>query len=281
MTGGSTTGGASATTIMPHTEERSHALVGDGCRLAYRLDGPADAPVVVLSNSLGTALEMWTPQLPALAGRFRVLRYDGRGHGDSDAPPGGYSLDRLGRDVLELLDGLGLDRVHFCGLSLGGMLGQWLAVRAPERIDRLVLANTAAYMGPPAGWQERIDTVLRDGMGAVAEATLGRWFTAAFRERAPEVVAGVRGRFLATSVTGYAGCCAAIRDMDLRPTAPLIARPSLLVAGTADPSTPPERSDEIARAMRADARVVLLEAAHLSNVEQPREFSRAVLHFLS
>ena len=281
MTEGSTTGAASTASVTPRAEERALATVGDGCRLAYRLDGPPDAPVLVLSNSLGTAIEMWAPQLPALASRFRVLRYDVRGHGASDAPPGGYSLDRLGRDVLELLDGLGVERVHFCGLSLGGMLGQWLAVRAPERIDRLVLANTTAYMGPPAGWQERIDTVLRDGMDAIAEATMARWFTPEFRARAPGAVAEVRGRLVATSVTGYAGCCAAIRDMDLRPTAPLIARPALLVAGTADPSTPPERSDEIARAMRADARVVLLEAAHLSNVEQPDAFSRAVLDFLS
>ena len=281
MSEGSTTVAATEPVGRPRVEARELAAVGDRCRLAYRLDGPVDAPVLVLSNSLGTALEMWAPQLDALAARFRVLRYDGRGHGASDAPPGAYSLDRLGRDVVELLDALGLGRVHFCGLSLGGMLGQWLAVRAPERIERLVLANTAAYMGPPAGWQARIDTVRRDGMGAVAEATMERWFTAAFRAGSPGAVAAVRDRLLATSAEGYAGCCAAIRDMDLRPTAPLVARPTLLVAGAADPSTPPERSEEIARAIGAAARVVTLPAAHLSNVERPDDFTRAVLDFLA
>jgi 3-oxoadipate enol-lactonase len=261
--------------------ERTTVTLGDGCRLAYRFDGPVDAPVLVLSNSLGTTLEMWTPQMAAFAEHFRVLRYDSRGHGGSDVPPGAYSMDRLGRDVVELLDILGLERVHFCGLSKGGMVGQWLGVRAPARIDRLVLANTAAYMGPPSGWQERIDTVLRDGMAAIAGALLMRWFTPEFLRRATDEVAGARTMLLATPPAGYAGCCAAIRDMDLRPTAPLIARPTLIGAGSADPATPPERSDELAGAMRVETRVVRLDAAHLANVEQPDAFSRAVTDFLA
>lgn len=258
-----------------------HVMLGDGCRLVCRFDGPDDAPVLVLSNSLGTALDMWAPQLPAFAERFRVLRYDSRGHGGSDAPPGAYSIDRLGRDVVELLDALGVARAHFCGLSKGGFVGQWLGVRAPERIDRLVLANTAAYMGPPSGWQQRIDRVLHDGMGAIAETVLERWFTPAFCARAPEAVEPIRRMLLATPPAGYAGCCAAIRDMDLRPTAPLIARPALVVAGAADPATPPERADELAGLMRAEARVVRLDAAHLANVEQPDAFAAAVLDFLA
>ena len=131
--------------------EKRQLAIGDGCRLAWRFDGPVDAPVLLLSNSLGTTMEMWAPQIAVWARRFNVLRYDSRGHGDSDAPAGAYSMDRLGRDAVELLDGLGLDRVHFCGLSMGGMVGQWLAVHAPDRLDRLVLANTSAYMGPPSG----------------------------------------------------------------------------------------------------------------------------------
>lgn len=261
--------------------ELTHITVGDGCRLAWRYDGPESGPVLLLSNSLGTDMGMWAPQLAALAARFRLLRYDCRGHGASDAPPGAYSMDRLGRDVVELLDALGLERVHVCGLSLGGMVGQWLGARAPERIHRLVLACTAPYMGPPAGWQQRIDTVLHDGMAAIADTLLATWFTPEFRAAAPEAVAARRRTLAATSPAGYAGCCAAIRDMDLRPTAHLITRPTLLLAGARDPSTPPSRAAELARAMPYPPRMVTLDAAHLANVEQPDAFSRAVLDFLA
>lgn len=259
---------------------RQLVTMGDGCRIAYRLDGAPAAPVLVLSNSLGTALEMWDPQMAALIERFRVLRYDVRGHGASDVPPGAYSMDRLARDAVELLDALDVERAHFLGLSMGGMVGQWLAVRAPERLHRLVLANTAMYMGPPSAWQQRIDQVLHDGMPAIADAIVERWFTPRFRASDPGAVDQVRAMLLATPAAGYAACCAAIRDMDLRPTAPLITHPALLIAGTDDPSTPPERADELAAALRVRARVVRLEAAHLSNVEQPNAFAAAALDFL-
>ncbi|GJG88072.1 hypothetical protein tb265_32530 [Gemmatimonadetes bacterium T265] len=259
----------------------THVTVGDGCRLAYRLDGPAGAPVLLLVNSLGTTLDAWAPQAAAFAGRFRVLRYDARGHGASDVPPGAYSLDRLGRDAVELLDALGIARAHVCGLSLGGMVGQWLGARAPARVGRLVLACTAPYMGPPAGWQERIDAVLREGMGAVVDGVLGRWFTPGFRARSPGAVAPVRAMLLSAAPAGYAGCCAAIRDMDLRPTAPLVTVPVRLVAGVHDPVTPPEQAAAIARALPGGAEVVRLDAAHLANVEQPEAFARAVLDFLT
>ena len=170
--------------------------MGDGCRIAYRFDGRDDLPVLVLSNSLGTNMDMWAPQVETLVPHYRLLRYDTRGHGRSDAPPGAYSLERLGFDVLELLDQLGLQRVRFCGLSLGGMIGQWLGVRAPERIERLVLANTAASMGPREDWQQRIDLVLRDGLGAVADASLARWLTPAFRAHAPAVLDALRETLL-------------------------------------------------------------------------------------
>lgn len=253
---------------------------GDGCRLAYRWDGPDDAPVLVLSNSLGTDWRMWDPQMAGLTRHFRVLRYDSRGHGASDAPAGAYAMDRLGRDVVELLDALGLGQVHFCGLSLGGMVGQWLALRAPERIARLVLANTSAYMGPPVHWQARMRGVLADGMAPLTTASIGRWFTPDFPTRAPGAVAAIEAMLLANNPAGYAGCCAAIRDMDQRPTAHLNRLPTLLIAGAQDLATPVADSQFLAAAA-SDARVAMLDpAAHLSNVEQPEAFLGAVLGFL-
>src|SRR5690606_4746144 len=152
----------------------------DDCRIAYRFDGPEDGPVLLLSNSLGTTMAMWAPQMAAFTARFRVLRYDRRGPGQSDSPAGGYSMDRLARDAVQLLDALNLETVDFCGLSKGGMIGQWLGVRAPERIRKLILANTSAYMGPPSGWQSRIEGVLANGMAPLAEASIARWFTPDF-----------------------------------------------------------------------------------------------------
>jgi 3-oxoadipate enol-lactonase len=256
-----------------------HIVTGDGCRLAYRLDGPDAAPVVMLSNSLGTTHEMWAAQMPALSGRFRVLRYDSRGHGASDAPPGAYSIDRLGRDAVELLDALDIPRASFCGLSMGGMVGQWLGVRAPERLAGLVLANTAAYMGPPSAWQGRIATVREHGMTALTDAVLQRWFTPGFLARAPEAVAPVRAMLLACKPEGYVGCCAAIRDMDQRPTARLIVVPTLLIAGAHDPATPPSDAAQLNAAI-AGSRIVSLDAAHLSNIEQPAAFNAAIMAFV-
>lgn len=255
-----------------------HVVVGDGTRIAYRWDGPEAAPVVMLSNSLGTDLHMWDPQIAALARDFRVLRYDMRGHGHSDAPAGAYSMDRLGCDAVELLDALRLQTVHFCGLSLGGMVGQWLAVRAPERVERLILANTSACMGPPSNWQARIEGVLADGIVPLAEASLARWFTPGFPDRAPDLVAPVRTMLLANNPVGYAGCCAAIRDMDQRPTSCLNTRPTLVIAGRLDPATSVADGAFLADSA-ADGELCVLEAAHLSNVECPIEFGRQILSF--
>lgn len=259
--------------------QASFVTLGDGCRIAYRLDGPPDAPVLLLSNSLGTNLAMWEPQLPRFTQRFRVLRYDSRGHGQSAAPPGAYSLDRLGRDAVELLESLGIERVHFCGLSKGGMVGQWLGYRHPECVDRLVLANTAAFMGPPSAWQRRMDVVSRQGMSAVADAVVERWFTPAYRAHQPGRVAQIREMLLATPPSGYAGCCAAIRDMDLRPTSRLISRPTLVIAGRRDLAIPILNAKDLV-SLIPGAALVALDAAHLSNVEQPGAFTRAVLDFL-
>lgn len=259
--------------------DQGFATVGDGCRIAWRIDGPEGAPVLMLSNSLGTRMDMWLPQLPALSQSFRVLRYDQRGHGASDAPAGAYGLDRLGRDAVELLDALGLDKVDFCGLSLGGMTGQWLGVHAPERFNRIILANTAAYMGPPSGWQGRIGVVLEKGVGEIATAVLDRWFTPEFLTESPEAVASVRVFLDETSGPGYAGCCAAIRDMDLRPVIGVIKNPVLVIIGGRDPATPPAQGQEIVDAIPG-AKGVTFDAAHLSNVEQPEAFTKAVLDFL-
>jgi 3-oxoadipate enol-lactonase len=260
-------------------EPNDYFETDDGCRIAFRLEGLGGAPVLMLSNSLGTDMAMWDPQMAELTKAFRVLRYDSRGHGASDWPAGGYSMDRLGRDAVQLLDYLNLDRVHFCGLSKGGMVGQWLGMRAPARIDRLVLANTSTYMGPPANWQARIAGVMRDGMAPLVEASLQRWFTPGFPERNPDAVAAIRKMLLACDPAGYSGCCAAIRDMDMSVAAGLITCPTLVVAGARDPSTSLADGQFLVDAI-PDARLVVLDAAHLSNVEQPVAFSAAVLAFL-
>lgn len=269
---------------------RSSTRSSDGCPIAY-VAYPARGGVaaekaerggtrwLVLSNSLGTSAELWAPQLEALRARFHVLCYDSRGHGASGAPPGPYSIERLAEDALTLLDALGIERAHFCGLSKGGMVGQWLGANAPQRIDRLVLANTAASLGPASAWQERIELVLARGMESVVETALGRWFTPAFRQSAAKQVEAARAMLLATPAAGYAGCCAALRDLDLRASASRITAPTLLVAGAFDPATPPERLRELAAAI-SGSKLVELAAAHLSNIEQPEAFNRAVLEFL-
>jgi 3-oxoadipate enol-lactonase len=253
-----------------------HIITGDGCRIAYRFDGPEDAPILLLSNSLGTHMGMWASQMAEFSRYFRILRYDSRGHGKSDAPAGAYSIDRLGRDVVELLDALAIGQVTFCGLSKGGMVGQWLGYRAPERVARLILCNTSAFMGPPSGWDARIRTVTEQGMTALTEAVLARWFTPEFQLRAPESVVAIRDMLHKTSANGYAGCCAAIRDMDLRATASLIKVPTTVIAGTRDPATPLDQAETIARAI-SGASLVTVDAAHLSNVEQPAIFADLVL----
>lgn len=253
---------------------------GDGCRIGWQFDGPAGAPVLLLSNSLGTDRTMWAPQIDAWTAKFQVLRYDQRGHGASDAPVGGYSIDRLGRDVVELLDALEIESVDFCGLSLGGMVGQWLGIRAANRLRRLVLANTSSCMGPPANWDARIVSVLKDGMAPLAGPSVERWFTPEFATASPAATAPIEQMLQTTNPVGYAGCCAAIRDMDMRRTVSLIDMPTLVIGGSRDPATPPPHSDALAGTI-ADARLVMLDAAHLSNVEQPAAFARAVLDFIA
>jgi 3-oxoadipate enol-lactonase len=255
-------------------------VAGDGCRIAYRLDGDPALPVLLLSNSLGTSMAMWEPQLAAFMQTHHVLRYDSRGHGASDAPAGAYSIDRLGCDAAELMDALGLAKVDFCGLSKGGMVGQWLGYRHPGRLRHLILANTSAYMGPPAGWQARMESVLSRGMAAISDAVLDRWFTPDFLRENGDGIGCVRDQIQATSAQGYAGCCAAIRDMDLRPTTRLIDVRTLVIGGSLDPATPPDHAHFLGREIPG-AQLAMIEAAHLSNVERPDDFAAIVQAFLA
>lgn len=251
----------------------------DDCRIAWQVDGPATAPALVLSNSLGANMAMWEAQIAPLAQHFRVIRYDQRGHGKSDAPERETSLQRLASDVLELLDELNIERAHFCGVSLGGMTGQWLGAYAPARFDRMIFSCTSPYMGPPAAWQERIDAVLSHGTGAVADAVAARWVTPAYADAYPDHFAALRAMIAATPSAGYAACCAAIRDMDLRPSAPLIKRPVLVVCGEADPATPPEVGKGLAAAIPGAA-VFELPGAHLANIESAFAFNALAIGFL-
>jgi 3-oxoadipate enol-lactonase len=244
------------------------------------VEGADDAPTLMLSNSLGTNLHMWDAQMPALRNHFRVIRYDARGHGESDVPAGPYSIDQLGRDALAIMDALDVRKVFWMGLSMGGMVGQWLLAHAPERIERAVLANTAARMSGTDGWNSRIATVLADGMVAVTDAVIERWFTPAFMKSDAELVQPLVGMLHATKPAGYAGCCAAIRDMDLREGIRGADIPVLVVVGRHDPSTPPAEGEAIA-AVIPGAELVALEAAHLSNIEDEAAFTAAVVGFLT
>jgi 3-oxoadipate enol-lactonase len=248
-------------------------------RLHYRFDGPAGVPVVMLSNSLGTDLSMWDPQVPALVARYRVLRYDTRGHGRSTATPGPYTIEGLAKDALGLLDALAIERVHFCGLSMGGMVGQWIGAHAPQRVDKLILCNTTARIGSPDAYNARIETVRKGGMAAVVDAVVARWYTPSFVEASVDAIAKTRAMLLATPADGYAACCAAIRDMDQRETARDIAAPTLVIAGAHDLATPPADGRFLAeRILRA--RLTELPAAHLSNIEAAGEFNVALVEFL-
>jgi 3-oxoadipate enol-lactonase len=248
-------------------------------RTHYELSG-GQGPVLVFSNSLGTDFSMWDPQMAELAQRFRILRYDTRGHGQSTVTAGDYTIEQLGRDVLGLLDTLQLDRVHFCGLSLGGVIGIWLGVNAPDRLNRLVLCNTAARIGTKEMWDARIATARKDGMKPVAAAVIERWFTPEFRASCPDQVAKAQRMLETTPPAGYAACCAAVRDVDLRDSVAQIKSPTLIIYGGKDPVIPIADAQFLAKNIRG-ASIVELNAAHLSNVEQADAFTEAVRNFLS
>ncbi|QAU32986.1 3-oxoadipate enol-lactonase [Janthinobacterium sp. 17J80-10] len=245
----------------------------------YQLDGDEKSPVLVMSNSLGTTLDMWAPQVEALSARFRLLRYDTRGHGQSQVTPGPYSIPQLGGDVLGLLNHLGIEKAHYCGLSMGGITGMWLAISHPQRIDRLVLANTAAYIGPPENWTTRVAKVQQDGIASIASAVVSRWLTPDYAEQHPEQVAYLEDMLKATPAEGYAANCIAVRDADYREAVRKITAPTLVIAGAGDLPTPPSDGRYLAESIPG-AKYVELAGAHLSNQQEPQRFSSSVLEFL-
>jgi 3-oxoadipate enol-lactonase len=251
----------------------------DGCTIHTEVEGPENAPVLMLSNSLGTNLHMWDEQVAPWTGHFRLVRYDRRGHGKSSVPKGPYTMERLGRDVLAVLDGLKIAKINWCGLSMGGMVGQWLGANAPNRIDKLILSNTACYFPDKAGWETRIKTVREKGLAGMVEANMERWFTPEFRERAPQTMVRMKEMFVATKAEGYIGCGEAIRDMDHRPLLAKITAPTLVIAGKRDPATPLE-GNEFIRQHIPGAKIAVLDAAHIANMEQPKIYADTVLGFL-
>ncbi|MCW3150045.1 3-oxoadipate enol-lactonase [Stutzerimonas stutzeri] len=250
--------------------------------LNYRLDGAAGAPVLVLSNSLGTSLGMWDEQVPAFAEHFHVLRYDTRGHGGSSVTDGPYTIEQLGCDVLGLLDALGIEKFSFCGLSMGGLIGQWLGVHAGERLQRLVLCNTGAKIGSDQIWNERIAQVLKgreQAMRDMRDASIARWFTPAFAERHPAAAGRITAMIAGTSPDGYVANCAAVRDADFREQLGAIKAATMVVCGQQDPVTTVEHGEFMQQRI-AGADLVTLDAAHLSNVEAGEAFTLRVLDFL-
>jgi 3-oxoadipate enol-lactonase len=246
-------------------------------QLNYEIDGPQDGHPLLLAGSLGTTLRMWEPQLPALAHDHRAIRIDLRGHGGSPVVPGPYSIDELGQDVLALMDRLGLEHTSYCGLSIGGMVGQWLAINAPQRVRGLILIATSPYLPPADGWRERAAAVRQAGTPAVvADAVLARWFTPAYAERRPEVVAHYREMISSIAVEGYAGCCEAIAAMDLRDGLPQIRAATLVLAGAQDPVATPQQSAAIADAIPQARLDVLDPGAHLLSVERGAEVTRLI-----
>lgn len=254
-------------------------LIIGGETFNVQVDGDAKRPALILSNSLGTDLTLWDAQVLAFRKHFRVIRYDPRGHGRSTTEGAPYSIARLGRDVLTILDALNVETVSFLGLSMGGAVGLWLLINAPARIERAVLANTAARLGTTESWNARILSVLRDGMADNAAAAIERWFSAGFAAKAPDRVASIHDMLKTTSPDGYAASCAALRDMDLRDALPRISKPVLVISGSDDPVVPEADTDLLVGGI-ANARHVSLPARHISNIEAAEAFNKAALRFL-
>ena len=243
------------------------------------VDGRHDAPALMFANSLGTTLDMWAQQVQYLGEQFAIVRYDTRGHGTSVVTPGPYRIAELAEDAVAIMDTLDMPQVNFCGLSMGGMVGLWLGLHAPSRIIRLIVANSAPQIAPTQLWNERIATVTLNGMAAIADTVSQRWFTADFISRQPESVNAIKRMIIDTPLEGYVGCCAAVRDFDVRAELGKIAMPVMVIAGDADPATPPQLTKQISQAI-TDSRFELLPAAHLSNIECPVMFSRLLTDFL-
>ncbi len=266
---------------MTKVEKRMPVIDSHGCPLDVEVSGPPDAPVLMLSSSLGTTKHMWDPQMDAFARRYRVVRYDRRGHGKSGVPQGSYNMEMLGRDALSIMDALGLARVHWLGLSMGGMEGMWLGANAPQRIDRLILSNTSTYYPDKSVWHSRIEAVSKAGaVAAIADMVINAWLTKPFQEAHPDITARMKEMMIATPVAGYLGCCAAVRDMDHREIIRGITAPTLIIAGSKDPATNVDAARFIQERV-AGSQLEILNAAHIANVEQPQAYAKAVLDFLN
>ncbi len=255
-------------------------ITANGSRHYYRLEGVEGRPVLVLSHSIGTDHGMWEPQMPHFLRHFQVLRYDTRGHGASDAPSGEYSIEQLGRDALGIADQLGIAKFAWCGLSMGGGIGQWIALQAPERLSHLVLANTSPRFGDRANWENRIKAVREGGMAAIVSLALQRFFSEKTLQSSNAHVSSIRAVLLGTNAEGYMGCCAALRDFDNTEQLSKITTPTLVMVGNHDVSTPWAGNGAVLARQIPNAKAVRLAAAHLSNLEQPHSFSSAVLDFL-
>jgi 3-oxoadipate enol-lactonase len=251
----------------------------NGGHLHYQIEGQANAPALVLSNSLATNFGMWDAQMPVLHRHFRVLQYDTRGHGQSEVTPGPYSFEQLGRDVLALADSVDMDKFSFCGLSMGGVTGMWLGINAGHRLHKLALCSTAAKIGNPDTWNARIAAVRKGGMKSIAAATMERWFTARFREREPQGVERIKHMVENTSAEGFIANCEALREADFREGITKISTPTLVISGTHDTGTTPADGKFLTKQIPA-ARYVELDAAHLCNIEQQAQFTQEVLNFL-
>jgi 3-oxoadipate enol-lactonase/4-carboxymuconolactone decarboxylase len=249
-------------------------------RIFYRLQGNPGRPVLILSHSIGTDHAMWDPQVPYLLPHFQILRYDTRGHGASDSPPGEYLVEQLGQDILGLADALGISQFAFCGLSLGGAIGQWVAAQASQRVTHLALANTSPQFGARTNWETRIATVQKNGMAAIVDTAMQRFFSPDTLAKENPHVGSIRSVFLGTDPVGYTGCCAALRDVDHNDLLQKIKSPTLVIVGDRDVSTPWSGHAEILAREIAGAKTLHLAAAHLSNIERPRSYTTALLEFL-
>jgi 3-oxoadipate enol-lactonase len=255
-------------------------IEANGCPIYVQVEGPQDAPVLILSNSLGTTLHMWDGQVGPLTKHFRLVRFDRRGHGKSGLPKGPYLMEMLGRDVLAIMDALSINKANWCGLSMGGMEGMWLGANTPERFERLVLSNTSSFFPDKKGWNDRLALVRANGVPAFAAPNMERWFTKGFRERDPQAIERIREMFAATPLDGYIACGEAVRDMDHRELLPRVKNPTLVIIGRHDPATTPDAGEYIAKNIPG-AEHFMIDAAHISNVEQPQQFNDAVLGFLT
>jgi 3-oxoadipate enol-lactonase len=251
----------------------------DGCTINVQVEGPANAPVLMLCNSLGTNLHMWDEQAKTWGQHFRLVRYDRRGHGKSSVPKGPYNMERLGRDALAVADSVGAKKFNWCGLSMGGMVGQWIGANAPDRVEKLVLSNTHYHYADKQPWNDRIKFVREKGVGAIADTMMERWFTKPFRDSSPASTNVIKSMLMETQQDGFVACSEAVRDMDFRESTPNITAPTLVIVGAKDPATLPEWGAEIQKMIKG-AKLVSLEAAHISNVEQPKAYTDAVLTFM-